>query len=233
MAWVTWRQHRSQSLGGLRRSSSRLPSQPSCTHLRIVSAFDHDALPACLPPSTRTGLRHHRAALRRRVRRARHGHALHGRAAAARRRLRRRPADRPRARVRHLPLRLDAGRQSPALAAVEDGSARGRDRRRGGSREPRVHVVALPLRHARRPDRSERLRPRGTRRSGVRAVRARTRRARRPRLSADGGGDDRDPRRLRLDPPARAPISSGRTSWRRCTGARRRQRRAAPPATGC
>ena len=145
-----------------------------------------------LRPARRANrLRHHRAALRERVRPTPHGHARRGGAPRARRRLRRRPAGRPRARVRHLPLRLDAGRQPPALAALEDGAPRRRNRRRSGSREPRGHVVALSLRHTRGADRPERFR---------------ARRPCRPRLSADGGRDDRDARRLRRDALSRLRV---------------------------
>ncbi len=54
MAWVTWRQHRSQALGALGLVVA-FAVAAVLTHLRIGSAFDHDSLSACLPPATRTG----------------------------------------------------------------------------------------------------------------------------------------------------------------------------------
>ena len=54
MAWVTWRQHRSQALGafGLLVAVS---VAALLTHLPIATAFGHDSLSGCLPPVTRTG----------------------------------------------------------------------------------------------------------------------------------------------------------------------------------
>ena len=54
MAWVTWRQHRSQALGALGLVVA-FAVAAVLTHLRIGSAFDRDSLSACLPPATRTG----------------------------------------------------------------------------------------------------------------------------------------------------------------------------------
>jgi hypothetical protein len=54
MAWVTWRQHRSQALGTLGLLVA-LAAAAVLTHLPIGSAFDRDSLSACLPPAARTG----------------------------------------------------------------------------------------------------------------------------------------------------------------------------------
>jgi ABC-2 family transporter protein len=54
MAWVTWRQHRSQALGALGLLLA-LAVAAVLTHLPIGSAFDRDSLSACLPPAPRTG----------------------------------------------------------------------------------------------------------------------------------------------------------------------------------
>ncbi|HEY7420825.1 MAG TPA: hypothetical protein VH541_02365 [Gaiellaceae bacterium] len=54
MAWVTWRQHRSQALGAFVLLVG-LAVSAVLTHLPIASAFDHDSLSGCLPPTTRTG----------------------------------------------------------------------------------------------------------------------------------------------------------------------------------
>jgi hypothetical protein len=54
MAWVTWRQHRSQALGAFGLLVG-LAVTALLTHLPISSAFDHDSLSGCLPPATRTG----------------------------------------------------------------------------------------------------------------------------------------------------------------------------------
>ena len=101
----------------------------------------------------RAGLRHHRPALRERVRRLGHGAARPGRAARARRPLRRRAAARPRARARHAPFRLDAGRHAAGAGC----SRRRRCSLPGpssaaGARERVDDVVARALRHARGPD---------------------------------------------------------------------------------
>jgi len=54
MAWVTWRQHRSQGLGALGLLVA-LAVAAVLTHLPIGSAFDRDSLSACVPPAARTG----------------------------------------------------------------------------------------------------------------------------------------------------------------------------------
>lgn len=54
MAWVTWRQHRSQALGAFGLLVG-LAVTALLTHLPIASAYDHDSLSGCLPPATRTG----------------------------------------------------------------------------------------------------------------------------------------------------------------------------------
>lgn len=54
MAWVTWRQHRSQALGAFGLLVG-LAVTALLTHLPIASAFGHDSLSGCLPPATRTG----------------------------------------------------------------------------------------------------------------------------------------------------------------------------------
>ena len=107
MAWVTWRQHRSQALGALGLLVA-LAAAAVLTHLPIGSAFDRDSLSACLPPAARTGcdliVPHFEGQFGGLVTATRFLALL----PAARRRLRRRSAGRPRARVRHLPLRVDA-----------------------------------------------------------------------------------------------------------------------------
>ena len=54
MAWVTWRQHRSQlvAAGGLLLA---LAAAAFATHLPIQAAFNRDSLAACLPPAARAG----------------------------------------------------------------------------------------------------------------------------------------------------------------------------------
>ena len=54
MAWVTWRQHRSQGLGALGLLVA-LAVAAVLTHLPIGSAFNRDSLSACVPPAARTG----------------------------------------------------------------------------------------------------------------------------------------------------------------------------------
>jgi hypothetical protein len=54
MAWVTWRQHRSQLLVGAGLLVA-LAAAALGTHLPISAAYNRDALPGCLPPSTRPG----------------------------------------------------------------------------------------------------------------------------------------------------------------------------------
>ena len=54
MAWVTWRQHRSQAVGAIGLLCA-LALAAVLTHLPIASAFDHDSLSACLPAAPRTG----------------------------------------------------------------------------------------------------------------------------------------------------------------------------------
>ena len=109
MAWVTWRQHRSQfvAMAGLLVA---LAAAVLGTHLPIQAAYHRDTLSECLPPTARSGcdiiVRHFQGefdslvAARPRARRA----------ARTGRPVRRRAAARARARARHAPLRLDAGR---------------------------------------------------------------------------------------------------------------------------
>jgi len=54
MAWVTWRQHRSQLLGGLALLVA-LAAAALGTDLPIRAAYHRDALSGCLPPSARSG----------------------------------------------------------------------------------------------------------------------------------------------------------------------------------
>jgi hypothetical protein len=54
MAWVTWRQHRSQLVAGLGLLVA-LAAAAFGTHLPIAAAYHRDALSGCLPPSTRSG----------------------------------------------------------------------------------------------------------------------------------------------------------------------------------
>jgi hypothetical protein len=54
MAWVTWRQHRPQLLVGAGLLVA-LAAAALGTHLPISAAYSRDALPGCLPPSTRPG----------------------------------------------------------------------------------------------------------------------------------------------------------------------------------
>lgn len=54
MAWVTWRQHRSQVFATLGLLVA-LAVAAALTHLPIASAFDHDSLTGCVPPAPRTG----------------------------------------------------------------------------------------------------------------------------------------------------------------------------------
>ena len=54
MAWVTWRQHRSQLLVGLGLLVA-LAAAAFGTRLPIQAAYHHDALSDCLPPTTRSG----------------------------------------------------------------------------------------------------------------------------------------------------------------------------------
>jgi hypothetical protein len=54
MAWVTWRQHRSQLLGGLALLVA-LAAAALGTDLPIRAAYHRDALSGCLPPSGRSG----------------------------------------------------------------------------------------------------------------------------------------------------------------------------------
>ena len=54
MAWVTWRQHRSQAVGALGLLVA-LAATAILTHLPIASTFNHDSLSACLPAAPRTG----------------------------------------------------------------------------------------------------------------------------------------------------------------------------------
>ncbi|HVV57426.1 MAG TPA: ABC transporter permease subunit [Gaiellaceae bacterium] len=54
MAWVTWRQHRSQLVVGAGLLVA-LAAAALGTHLPISEAYHRDALPGCLPPSTRPG----------------------------------------------------------------------------------------------------------------------------------------------------------------------------------
>jgi hypothetical protein len=54
MAWVAWRQHRSQLVVGAGLLVA-LAAAALGTHLPISEAYHRDALPGCLPPSTRPG----------------------------------------------------------------------------------------------------------------------------------------------------------------------------------
>jgi hypothetical protein len=54
MAWVTWQQHRAQLVVGLGLLVA-LALAALGTHLPISEAYHHEALPDCLPPSTRPG----------------------------------------------------------------------------------------------------------------------------------------------------------------------------------
>lgn len=54
MAWVTWRQHRSQLVAGVALLAA-LAAAAVGTHLPIAAAYHRDALSGCLPPSTRSG----------------------------------------------------------------------------------------------------------------------------------------------------------------------------------
>jgi hypothetical protein len=54
MAWVTWRQHRSQAVGALGLLVA-LAGAAVLTHLQVASAYAHDSLSACLPTAPRTG----------------------------------------------------------------------------------------------------------------------------------------------------------------------------------
>jgi hypothetical protein len=54
MAWVTWRQHRSQLLGGMALLVA-LAAAALGTDLPIRAAYHRDALSGCLPPSARSG----------------------------------------------------------------------------------------------------------------------------------------------------------------------------------
>ncbi|HEY2072799.1 MAG TPA: ABC transporter permease subunit [Gaiellaceae bacterium] len=54
MAWVTWRQHRSQLVGALGLLVA-LAAAALSTRIPIQAAFDRESLSGCLPPATRTG----------------------------------------------------------------------------------------------------------------------------------------------------------------------------------
>ena len=54
MAWVTWRQHRSQFVAGLGLLVG-LAAAALDTHLPIHAAYHRDAVAGCLPPSARAG----------------------------------------------------------------------------------------------------------------------------------------------------------------------------------
>jgi hypothetical protein len=54
MAWVTWRQHRSQLVAGVGLLAG-LVAAALATHLPIHAAYHRDALASCLPPSARSG----------------------------------------------------------------------------------------------------------------------------------------------------------------------------------
>ena len=54
MAWVTWRQHRSQLVAGLALLVG-LAATALATHLPIHAAYHRDAVAGCLPPSARAG----------------------------------------------------------------------------------------------------------------------------------------------------------------------------------
>ncbi len=219
------------------RRGARAPRRARGRRVRHASAD-----PGGVPPQRAVGLpaahvavrlRHHRPALPERVRELGRGAPRTRGASRARRTVRRRAAARARARARHAPVRVDAGSHAQALAALEDGAAgRGHDRGRC-RRERDRHVVAQPLRHARGTDGAERLRHRGARRARVRPLRARDRRARRARLPPDGGGDDRDPRRVRLHAPRRPEVPAPALPRRRSIASPSARTPSHRVATGC
>ena len=178
-------------------------------------------------------LRHHRPALREPVRQLGRRPARARRAPGARGRLRRRAAPRARARARHPSLRVDAGRHAPALASLEDVAARGGHRCHRRRCERRRHVVAEPLRHARRAAIAERLRRRGRRRARLRALRARGRRARRAPVPAQRRRDDRDARHVRVDAADRHVLRAAVRSSRRSIASSSAPTRSRRRADGC
>jgi len=119
MAWVTWRQHRSQLVAvfGL---LVVLAAAALGTDLPIRAAYHRDALSDCLPPTARSGcdiiVRHFESQFDSWVAAVR-GLAVLPR---PRRAVRRRSAARARARAEHSALRLDAGRNTAPLASLED-----------------------------------------------------------------------------------------------------------------
>ena len=127
MAWVTWRQHRAQLVGAAGLLVA-LAAAALGTRLPIQAAYHRDVArrPACRR-AARTGcdliVPHFEGEFGGWVAAPRGLAVLPG----ARRAVRRRAAARARARARHAPLRLDAGRHAPPLAALEDGAARRRD----------------------------------------------------------------------------------------------------------
>ena len=80
---------------------------------------------------------------------------------------------------------------------------------------------------------AERLRPRGCRRPGLRAVRARAGRARRAVAPPHRRRDDGDARRLRLDAADRAHVPAAELPARRCIAPSSPRTSAARRATGC
>jgi hypothetical protein len=54
MAWVTWRQHRSQLVGATGLLVA-LVAAALATRVSIIAAFHHDSLAGCLPPAARSG----------------------------------------------------------------------------------------------------------------------------------------------------------------------------------
>ena len=213
MAWVTWRQHRAQLVAGLGLLVA-LASPRSRTHLPIQAAYHRDALVGLPAAVGALGLRPDRPALPERVRRLGRRPsagspccpALAGLFVGA-------PLLARELEHGTLPVRLDAGGHPPALAALEDGAARASARSPPACSRARSSMWwRQPVRHARRPDGAERLRHRGARRAGLRALRARARRPRRAAAAAHGRGDDRDARRLRGDAAARRSSSCARTS---------------------
>ena len=147
MAWVTWRQHRAQfliGLGVLGRARARRGRHPHPD----LGGLPPQRAPGLPPPLGAPGLRPDHPALPGRVRRLGDGRARAGRSARARRAVRRRTPARPRVRAGHLPDRLDPGDHAPPLAPLQDGAARGGDRRRRGARERDRDVVAPAVRRA-------------------------------------------------------------------------------------
>ena len=147
MAWVTWRQHRI-ALGGVAAFLGALAVYLWIAGLQLHHAYA--AVTTCHPagsvvcsePDQRLQVRTHDHICDDRLRPAA------GRARADRG-VRRGAGAGPRARDRHLPLRLDPGLRAVALDARQAGAARGRGDRRGRRLQPAVLLV-LPAVHRRR-----------------------------------------------------------------------------------